>query len=186
MAFWLCSDLDCFSFDLDFDRFCFLLDVLLLRMSSLPAATTDLVFRFGMLLERFVAFGAAAARRANGGLCCCLSRRRQDAYVYGFCVDVDRASHTLQQSTKIHSQAVFSLHELSQPREKDPQPDPIGIQSNLLELTNPNKSPKQKLPNTTKINRLFVSNLPATTKSIKIYFQSTLNLPSSIKNDQRH
>ena len=54
MTFWLCSDLGCFSLDLDFDRFCFLLDVLRVRLPAVAAAATDLTFRFGMVLSRFV------------------------------------------------------------------------------------------------------------------------------------
>ena len=113
MTFWLCSDLGCFSFDLDFDRFCFLLDVLLVRLPAVAAATatTDLTaFRFGMVLEICgVAFTALLVAIAYDGKTPKMSIERVESHSSAF--------------EDLNPQATFSLHKLFAPRHsKDPIP----------------------------------------------------------------
>ena len=159
MTFWLCSDLGCFSFDLDFDRFCFLLDVLLVRLPAVAAAT-DLTFRFGMVLSRFEdlwrAFGWQAI--AYDGKTPKVSIERVESHSPAF---------------EIHRHATFSLHELFGPPLKRSNPtrslafNPIFLSSQIQ-----TRAQSKRLPNANKINRLFVSD--QTTKQVNsIYFQST-------------
>ena len=143
MTFWLCSDLGCFSFDLDFDRFCFLLDVLLVRLPAVAAAATDLTFRFGMVETEFCGFWLARWRWRWRWHC----GRWQDANVTLFSIRRFKFPSNFQSA-----RAFASLLKRSNPT-RSLAFNPIFLSSQIQ-----TRAQSKSLPNAIKINRLFVSN----------------------------